>query len=140
MQKLFSLISEAKGAIVLEYKSAISHESCKITLNSDEISAAVKAGNSTALELLNAMIDWYNIGGVCEILPGLNFEKMSIEDNYLVVQTSYDESQIDLDQSKSSIQGAFYNEAKSANLGIKYIFQNSKTGKKEVITVEHAEL
>lgn len=140
MRKLFSLISEVKGGIVLEYQSAISHESCKITLDSNEISAAVKAGKSTALELLNTLIDWFDIGGATEMLPGLNFEKMSIEDNYLVLQISYDESQIDLYQSISSVKGAFYDEARSANLGIKYIFQNSKTGKKKVVTVEHAEL
>lgn len=140
MRKLFSLISEVKGGIVLEYQSAISHESCKITLDSNEISAAVKAGKSTALELLNTLIDWFDIGGATEMLPGLIFEKMSIEDNYLIVQTSYDESQIDLYQSISSVKGAFYDEARSANLGIKYIFQNSKTGKKKVVTVEHAEL
>lgn len=140
MRELFSLISENKCGIVLEYQSVISHESCKITLNSNEISAAVKAGKSTALELLNALIDWFDIGGTGEMLPGLNFEKMSIEDNYLVLQISYDDSQIDLDQSISSVKGAFYDEAKSANLGIKYMFQNRKTGKKKVVTVEHGEL
>ena len=134
------MISEAKGGLVLEYKSATSQEICKFTFDTNEISDAVKAGNSTALELLNALIDWFAIGGTSEMLPGLYFEKMSIDNNYLVVQTSYDESKIDLDQSISSMRGAFYDEAKSANLGIKYIFKNSKTGKEKVITVEHDEL